>query len=369
MPKIAILTFNETTNYGAELQAFALQKSLVKLNCACEVLNYRCERIFRCERPMQISDQKSFKQFIRYIFIHASEQRRWNKFREFESKHVRMSSIKYDRSNINLANDEYDSFIVGSDQVWNLDVTGSDITFFLDFVKDSEKKNSYAASFGYSQIPDNFIEVISKNLNDFSILLVRERQGISIIEELIHKSAVLVLDPTLLVSKNEWVELIAANESIDPKHLKKGYIFLYQIDLGDKTLLNFIRKLAKKENLAILCCSQGLRNVYGVNYVPDASPRDFLEMVSDAKYVITGSFHALCFSLIFKKNFFYTCYTPNRSSRQNTIMDLTGLRGREILHGQCINTAPIDYSTVDTILETERQRSMSFLTQIIDRYK
>ena len=367
MLRVGILTFQETRNYGAELQAFALQKSLDQFNCLCEIIDYRCERIFNSERPVLSSDQKGFKRLIGFAFRHIFEQCCWNKFRKFESNNIRLSSVKYDRSSIATANDEYDCFIVGSDQVWNMDITGGDTTFFLDFVTDNDKKNSYAASFGYSKIPEAFVADTKKNLDCFSMLLVRERRGIEIIEELIHKSSALVLDPTLLLPDKEWIDLSLRSKLNFSG--RKGYVFLYQIDLKNMIVLNFIRRIAQRDNLKILCCTQGLHHVHGVKYIHDASPEDFLNLIYHARYVITGSFHALCFSMIFEKEFFYFCSVPNRTSRQYSLMDLTNLRDREIIDGRCKKTAPIDYAPVHKILDRERQHSIDLLSQILSQYE
>src|SRR5699024_8399387 len=101
----------------------------------------------------------------------------------------------------------YDLFISGSDQVWNLKLTNNDYNYFLKFVKDDNKKVSYASSFGYSNIPEEYRENSIKYLNKYKIITVREKKGQQIIENIVKRNATTVLDPTLLLNKEEWMKL------------------------------------------------------------------------------------------------------------------------------------------------------------------
>ena len=151
---------------------------------------------------------------------------------------------KVDKVTISALNSEYDFFITGSDQVWNYNLTNFDTCYFLDFVNDSKKKLSYAASLGF----DSFSEKIAKEynllLNDFSALNVREKSASVLLERVLNKKVVVGLDPTLLLEKDDWDKI-----AIEPK--VKDYIFVYQLS-PSRYMTDIIKKLKQKTGLKVV---------------------------------------------------------------------------------------------------------------------
>ena len=282
------------------------------------------------------------------------------KFKNFANQYVKISDKSYTRENIASTNNKYDLFLVGSDQVWNMKLTDGDYTYLLDFVEDNEKKISYAASFGYKEIPEKYIEENKKLLNQFKVLNVREKQGKEILDVITEKESNITVDPTFLLTKEEWESLIS-----DQGEKKKDYIFVY-LPYYSKETFDFIRALAQKENCKIIYIHGSLRNEIGMKNLRTASPIDFLSLVKNAKYIVTGSFHAICFSLIFEKEFFYTVSTIKQfNSRLEDLISLVGLENRKVKQGTMETYQKIDYSKVFKKLQVEIDKSKKVLDKTI----
>lgn len=365
--KIGVLTFHKTTNYGAELQKYALQKILRKKGFNSEVIDYKCEAVEKRELTMNLFTlirEKKFKDIIKCIFRSDSQFIRTNKFRNFSNEFVYTSANSYDKTNIKEANDQYSDFIVGSDQVWNMNLTNGDYTYLLDFVDDDSKKKSYAASFGYKEIPKEHLEKNKELLNKFAILNVREKQGKDILSKITDKEINVTIDPTLLLKDEEWNELLD-----DYVPYKKDYILVYLPEFSKEVFSN-IRNLAKREKCKILYIHGSLRNERGMKNLRTASPIDFLGLIKNAKYVITGSFHAICFSLIYKKEFFYTVAPfKKNNSRIENLLKLVELENRKL--DNCMNEhiKEINYDKVYPVIEKEREDSKEILLKTVNRKK
>lgn len=343
--KIGILTFQNTVNYGAVLQEYALQRYInKKYGNICEVINYVNDNIDNVEKPIKLSKQKSLKGIIQYFTCHCHQVNKWDNFNEFTKNYINLSAKKYNKENIKDTEKEYKKFIVGSDQIWNTQLTGNDFTYYLDFVKDSTKKNSYAASFGYSELPAEVKDEAIKLLKDFNTINVREKQGKEIIEqEIENKEVNVVMDPTFLLDKEEWKKFINYDE--------ESYIVVYMIDFR-KEVFNFIRETAKKEKCKIIYIHDAILSQYGMINSREASPEEFLSLIYNAKKVITGSFHALCLSLILEKDFYYTLNSRNnRNSRLVNLVELVQLQDREVVNGRCNAFEKIDYEKINKKLK------------------
>ena len=202
MAKIGILTFHATTNYGAVLQSFALEKKIIELGYNCEIINYHnCLeydefiKFPRLNKPI-IPYMKNIKEYL----LH---RKKWQKIKEFMRQNIILSHKDYTRKNIKLANNEYDKIIVGSDMVFNLYISKGDTTYYLDFVEE-EKKYSYAASLGSGKIDDKYLDICKKSLNSFRYLSVRELQAKEYFNTFLQNDIHLDIDPTLLHNDDFW---------------------------------------------------------------------------------------------------------------------------------------------------------------------
>lgn len=359
MKKIGILTFQDTVNYGAVLQEYALQKYINnEYGEISEVINYKNPKLEEVEKPIKLFKQRTLKGIIKYITCHKHQINKWKKFDKFRENYVNISKEVYSNENIKNANIVYNKFIVGSDQVWNTQLTGNDFNYYLEFVRESSKKNSYAASFGYDELPEEVKTKAINLLKDFNTLNIREKQGKKIItNEIKDKSVNVVMDPTFLLGKDEWKKFVNKNE--------ESYIVVYMIDFK-KEVFDFIRKLAKEEKCKIIYIHDAILSQKGMINSKEASPEDFISLINNAKKVVAGSFHALCLSIILEKDFYYTLNSKNnRNSRVINLIEIAGLTDRQIINGNCKTRDKIDYDKVNEKLKPFIKESKLQLDNII----
>lgn len=357
--KIGILTFQDTVNYGAVLQEYALQEYINQKGILCEVIDYRNEKIEKVERPIQLFKQRTLKGIIKYFACHKHQINKWEKFDEFKKENIRISDKSYTKSDINKIENEYEKIIVGSDQVWNTELTGNDYTYYLDFIKNRHKKNSYAASFGYSEFPEGVKLEAIKNLKEFNTLNVREEKAKELIKkELPEKEVNVSIDPTFLIQKETWEKFVDKNE--------KSYIVVYMIDFK-KEVFDFIKTLAKQEGCEIIYIHDSILSQSGMKNLKDASVNKFLSLIHNAKYVVTGSFHALCMSLIFEKEFYFTLNSKNnRNSRLLNLIELSNLGDRQVIEGKCKTKEKINYEEVNKKILPKIEESKELLNKILE---
>lgn len=359
--KIGILTFQNTVNYGAKFQEYALQKYINDQGKNAEVIDYINDNIEKREKPLELKKQKSLKGIVKYFLLHKYQVSKLKKFNDYTEKYVKKSSEKYNKENIDKTNDIYDKFIVGSDQIWNTNTTEDDYTYYLDFVKDREKKYSYAASFGFSELPERNEKKVKELLEDFKSINVREDDGKNIVNKLTTKKSEVVIDPTFLLNKEDWVKFIGK------PIINKKYIVAYMIN-AKKEIFEYIDDIANKENLEIVYISDFLKkyNNKKVISIKDASPEDFLNLIYNAEYIITGSFHAICMSIILEKNFFYMLNDNKVNSRLINLIKMAGLENREIKDNKFINKTNINYDIVKEKLNIILKKSKDILNKIIE---
>lgn len=221
--KIGVITFHRAINYGAALQTYALQRAISDLGFDTEVIDYRCEHMENLYKLIGGFKQKTFKQNIRGFINLIPSWKKMNSFRSMIASHTKLSPVAYDSQSITTANQRYDVFITGSDQVFNYACSDFDKNYFLSFVKDPRKINSYAASFGISEIPQEYKSEYTRLLNRFNHLSVREESGRRIVRELTGKDCALHVDPVFLLDAAEWSKL-AKDPGID------NYILIYRLN-------------------------------------------------------------------------------------------------------------------------------------------
>ncbi|MDR0920707.1 MAG: polysaccharide pyruvyl transferase family protein, partial [Oscillospiraceae bacterium] len=273
MKKIGIMSlYYKTYNYGAQLQAYALQKAIEKLNFKCEQICYK----------WQNSD-------IEYFY--STQTGNLDKFRSF-SFNIPHSKKVYDPSNIHEANNEYDIFVCGSDQIWG--VVNSMPKYVvphmcLSFTDEDKIKFSYAASFGSAKLTTNQIPILKYWGSKLDNISMREQSAVTQISEITEKEVTSVLDPTLLLDRKEWESLI--NSEI----YEENYIFVYNI--GENLELDQTAKLLSEKTGYII-------KTVSYSESDEAGPIEFLNLIKNAKYVLSNSFHGTCFSIIFEKQFY-----------------------------------------------------------------
>lgn len=350
--KIAIITItNSGLNFGNRLQNFALQETLNQFNVEVETI-YSSNVL---ANSLLLS---ALRRKIKMIVKTSKRRRYFNKFnRSYINK---AKNIRYGKLNENVFNDEYDGFIAGSDQVWNPYFHFNSDFEFMAFAKPG-KRFSYAASFGVSAISDELKKSVSESLNGIKYISVREDSGQKIVKELTGRDSFVHVDPTLLLSEEDYIK-IEEKPTID---IPDNYLLVYF--LGEKTeeYNRKINELADIEKLHIVELSEGKDSKYY-----NIGPQHFLYLFHNSKYVCTDSFHGTAFSVIFRKRF--TVFTRKdkdkpMNSRIDNILSKLGLIDRQV--GQLdVNQSlkKIDYKDVYIKLELERRKANEYIKEIVE---
>lgn len=361
-PKAALVTFSQAINYGAVLQMYALQKTLENLNYECDVLNYKSKSIAKTYEKPDFLNPK----VLAYLFIHNSYIRfNFVGFQEFLDRYIKFGEeVFYSEADLSKVNDKYDLFITGSDQVFNLFCSGFDTNYFLTFVKDPRKKFSYAASVGLTEIPEDMIEKYRNLLSSFNQISIREHSGANLISNLIKKKCQCNIDPTLLLSTDDWRKI---SKDVD---IKEPYVLLYMIS-EDKRVLKFSKKLAKIKHCKVIYINDRLIKPLGVNSFRNITPCEWLSLMFNADSIITNSFHGIAFSISFRKEFypFYLNKNTKVNSRIRDLLQLFGLENLLISDKDTITVAltkaqSINYDSVHKILNLEKISALTYLKSL-----
>ena len=316
---IGIITFHAANNYGAVLQAYALQH-YIELNISdnVEILDYRRQKKNEDNSIFKGSTHNPIKNLILNIlrsFQRENNKQRSIKFEEFRMNYLHLSERVYD-SELSLGESAYDYYVVGSDQVFNPQLSDYRV-YYLSSINSNCKKIAYAPSFGISTFSDEITEKIGPLLKRFDVLSCREEVGAKYISNILGNDIPVVLDPVFLLTNEEWKEI-----AIEPKTNKK-YLLVYCLTKGKSGKVNKLAHyVAKKYNLSIVTIgSTGLFSYNGLNVL---GPREFVGYFLNAEFVVTDSFHGTSFSLIFGKRVLSVIANKNTGSRIENIMKIFG---------------------------------------------
>lgn len=355
--KIGILTFHRAINYGALLQAYALEKVLNDIGAEAEIIDYRApyiENLYYKGNP-----RNNFNKKLKFLVGRVKSSKKYNKFKMFVNKHIKLSPTYKNSVELKENDKQYRMYISGSDQVWNPDCSGFDKVYFLDFTA-KEKKASYAASIGTKTINKKYETEALKLIADYSYISVREKQGKEYLENNNIISSV-EIDPTLLLDKTYWVKI-----SKKTKYQKEKYILLYML-VYSESLVQFAKKLAKEKGCKLIRIGRG--HDKEIIYAPGIGPDEYISLINDAEYVVTNSFHGTAFSINLNKRFFVELQNAEnaRNSRMEDMMGIFGLESRLIdTSSGKFNDEEIDYSAVNEKLIYERNKSINYLKKIIN---
>ena len=370
--KIGILTFHRAYNYGAVLQAYALNSVLNKKGTDTETIDYTPDQFLRYYKKIikPSFSRKYLVSKVKAFLLFRTISRRCRVFDQFVDEFIKLSPKKYDITS-DFANGEviYDVYIAGSDQVWNYSLADFDPIFFLDFPDaSSKKKYSYAASIGKEEIPEDLLDDYHRRLKQFEIVSVREKKDALIVRQLVNKQVILSCDPTLLLTADEWKELIKEEHQND-------YILVYYV-IKSKKLLKKAAELSQKTGLKVKCLSSNmafdslsgrLTNRYGFGIDNTASPIEFLQAILNASYVMTNSFHGTVFSILFHKQFLSSTVRDNgvEICRITNILETLGLEDRKLEKGIGQIFSTVNWEKVDQSIELIKEKSVEYLEQII----
>ena len=355
MKKIGIITLSGKHNYGNRLQNYALQATISSLSGNATTL---------IEKPSR--SMKGFMKSIARCILQYTPLYRGRKQYKMKKAKLKIFSefdSKYTHEDILTNDNEYDLFLAGSDQVWNPKFAAKDF-HFLAFAP-PEKRFSYAASFGVSEIPLDQQEKFINKLAGFKRISVREDDGKKIVEKYTsNKDIMVVPDPTMLLSRNDWDDIAKVAKPVFIS--SKKYIVIYALhDFSTTNIIN-ITNYANKNNYEIY---QIMGDVYNRGYkIP--SPNEFVWLIAHAEAVFTDSFHCCAFSIIYHTPFIVFDRTDGQkmTSRIETLTKKFNLAqamiDRPVEFSEIF--ASEDFSKTDKILEDYRDIGIRFLKEVIN---
>lgn len=362
MKNVGIITLNGYFNYGNRLQNYALQEVLKSYDCNVETILVDHKKMSRTSVQLKNELKKILKVLLgktSFKDLKASNLRQ-QRFYNFSKQFINESNYYISDNNLpDKLNDSFDYFITGSDQVWNPEYNFKSSIYFLGFAP-RVKSISYAASFGISEIPSDCIENYRDWLNDISNISVREEAGAKIIKDLTGRNASVVLDPTLLLTRDDWLA-ISKESSNKPK---KRYLLTYFLGNVSKENRDKIDQIAQTEDLEIV----QLANIKDKSAFA-ADPSEFIDYINSSEVFLTDSFHGSVFSILLEKPFVVFEREGSKNSMNSRIDTL--LRTFELEQRKWENISNnkevfnIDYSNVPEILEIERKRSLLFIEKSI----
>lgn len=372
MGKVGIITLNGYFNYGNRLQNYALEQVLRNLGYEVETIIVDLISNINSNRQKKFIEkikEKNIKEVYfatqnkiqEYVYKNKLKQQRTIIFKDFSKRFISETKISISDQDIpKVLKDRYDFFVTGSDQVWNPYYTGGSSLQFLTFAP-INKRISYAASFGISEIPNQYINNYKRWLSEMEYLSVREETGAKIIKKLTGKDAKVHVDPTMLLTKEEWLSI-----SEVPSHKpKKPYLLTYFLgDIPNKRK-NKLKEIARKNDLEIVHLAQIKdRKPYL------SGPSEFIDYINSASVFCTDSFHGAVFSILLNRPFIVfdrEGKTPSMNSRIDTLLNKFKLESRKIENIKFNSQVfEIDYSHIPPILEVERNKSLDYLKKALN---
>ena len=373
--RIGTLTFHTAHNYGAVLQAYALTKAVENLGCKCEVIHYCLPYIYtwwHIERFPELCDRSGFvggilRYIKRYLEGVYNPKLKKTKFEHFIYNRLPLSEKAY-HSIDEMNNMDYDAILFGSDQIWNSKLTGGIENVYVGGFQclDKTKKIAYAASCGRSEFLKEEKENYYPLLQSFHALGIREN-GLcaSLCDD--GFEAVQVLDPTLLLTKEKWNEMIKASNS---KHAvkipSKDYLLVYVFD-EDESIYGLIDRVASKYNLEVCVIAYEMKEIISKYKVyQNCGPEDFVRLFAGASRIVTTSFHGTAFSIIYEKEF-YCVPHPTLHERTDSLLSVLNLSNRNCSAETEIETMEnIDWKGTKQKLGVLRENSVQFLKDAIE---
>lgn len=354
MKKACVVTYCEWNSYGSIMQSIGLKKALNSIDCQSFIVKDKPAPATNIKTSLVLG--KNPKRLLANLYNNALRKKtdsRYLKAVEFINENVDVVYHNdYEALQKNLP--KADIYIAGSDQIWHPDLCKP--LFFLDFLKDDAKRLSYAASMGVTRIKSEKEQEFAHKVSKFDSFSVREDEMIAVIGRYTDKDISVHIDPTFLISADQWREL--EEEYV----LKKPYILVYAIYWDDK-LNKELKKLHKKSGYDIVALCTGFSKVWANKKIYDASPGQFIWLIDHAEAVVSSSFHGVAFALNFNKKL-SAVVNPESPSRINSILNKFNANSNMI--SDVCDFDLDNYSLVNEKIETERSLALGYLKEIVN---
>lgn len=357
--KAEIVTFHCVPNYGAVMQAYALQEVLKQYIKNVEILDYRPQQLTKEYKTLSFY---SIFSLLSTLWSSMPYMRKKSKFDKFMKEKMVLSTEKGDKDSM-FKDLKTDLVVLGSDQVWNPDITGGFNNMYFGSIPSNFKFKviSYAASMGKSNFTEEEKSDMKKLLLNIDKISVREPDARNIVDDILdRKESSVVVDPTILAGKDYFEPLVQEVK-------EEPYVLLYSLN-GYSETEALAKKISKYFNLKLIELSGRRKPLIKKKHkaMYDAGPIDFISYIANASYVVTDSFHGSVFSLLFHKNIL-TVPHKSRGSRTKNLMSIVNLNDRLIDHfDKNVINKEIDWDLVEKKLDVEREKSLKFIKDFLN---
>ena len=353
--KIGILTFHCAVNYGALLQTYGLYRTLIDMGHDVRVINYRPKFLLRPYRIVFKERIHNLRSLIRELFAAPIRFRRNRHFKRFLGKHIQLEEI-----DLQNADNDFDAFIFGSDQIWNPDITKGDAIYFADAPAFRSKPCiAYAASAGsVANFNSEWDSKISKLMDNFDAVSVREASLYEYLKGIKGISYPVLPDPVILAGKQVFEPIAKSYKA------KKPYMVYFSLfnNENDRAKAQAIANSKGLELIEIVSNYEFFRNS---GIVQSASLEKLISLYRGAEFVVSGSFHGTVLAIIFNKEFAYFHKGPTVSERIENLLAVLSLSDRILKDSHEVAAKPIDWRAVNAAVEGRRRMAMQFLAEAL----
>ena len=364
--KVAVITRHAISNYGSLLQAIATQRILEKCGCQCEIIDYvrRDEEPNNWEKTTLLQKKAWNNNLIKrlcYLSIRQPESiLAGGKFQKMRQQYLKLTTRYSNYKELKIQVPVADIYMTGSDQVWGPVACGEyDLAYFLSFLPEGKRKIAFGSSMGKMKLSAETLQLFRENLSSYEHIAVREKSAV----EFLKKQGIScqnVLDPTLLLTEEEWEAMTAPSKN-------NNYLLIYQLH-SDKRVGDYAEKIAKKMGVQILRVSPSFHQFKRGGkfvYLPDVT--EFLSLIKNAAFMVTDSFHGTAFAINFNIPFAEVLPDNGTSSRNVSILQITGLEDRIVATADDVErlSKNVDFSFANKILEQKRKESIEILKQML----
>ncbi len=362
---IKTITCHDVYNYGASLQAYALQEYLVSQGHNVEIIDYKPAYMRVHYKFWFIGEGNKYYKYAKnnpllyFLLCCYYAPRRYatygrkKAFDIFTRNFLKLTRRYNSYEELVAGAPAADAYIAGSDQIWNCRLpNGKDPGYFLQFGEKSTKRMAYAASFGIPEVPEENRKEMKQWLDTFNAISVREKTGVNILKT-IGVEGIEVVDPVYLLSQKQWSDFAGKERVINEK-----YILVYDLTLNDNRLKEEAKRLSKEHGLRIISVNGASKCPYADKNISNAGPQEFVNLIKNAEFIVTNSFHATSFSVIFNRPF-VTYYKNSNISRMADLLNNIGLdKQLNPLEAEYI----FDWGKINNSLHNMRSASYDFLT-------
>lgn len=362
---IKTITCHDVYNLGASLQAYALQKYLQNEGHDVEIIDYKPNYLSGHFKLWGVYNPIFNKPIIKQLYLAAKlpgrlkALKRKKVFDQFTHQYLRLTKRYHSNEELKADPPMADLYIAGSDQIWNtLFPNGKDPAFYLDFVPQGKKKISYAASFATKEIADGWTPFVKKMIANLDVVSVREKSSLPLLASLGRPDGVAVCDPVFLLDRDEWEKIM--NKTIS---FNEDYILTYDFE-NNSIIKEIAQNIKKEKGYKIYNVGPFKMNYADKNFV-NAGPLEFLSLVNHSSFVVSNSFHATAFSLIFQKNFCVVNRKEGINERMESLLAEFKLRNHLVLNFYPELMNVIDYNNIQVMLDQYLEKSKNYLKKAL----